>query len=162
MESKWCHYIIVEGDKHLKLLPPCILDIYTVHFPMFDLSQTWNFDFLKWIIFLKMLRRYNFYGGIRRPPTPPYPSKRFGPRATMILSTTRTPWYRPPSFVDDIRGWDKFYLNSRYGTRVGGAKLLKLVHITSFYAWFGQNYLNQSSLANFHVAMHDVNQVLSR
>ena len=46
-----------------------------------------------------------------------------------------------------MRGWDK--------------KLLNLLHVTSFYAWFGQNYLNWSLLANFHVAMHDVNQVLS-
>ena len=59
-----------------------------------------------------MLQRYDFYRGIRRPPTPPYPSKRFGPRATMVLSTAPTPWYRPPPFVDDIRGWDEFYVNS--------------------------------------------------
>ena len=30
----------------------------------------------------------------------------------MALSATPTPWYRPPPFVDNIRGWDKFYLNS--------------------------------------------------
>ena len=28
VESKWCHHIIVEADRHLKLLPPSILDIY--------------------------------------------------------------------------------------------------------------------------------------
>ena len=27
---KWCHYIMVEADSHLKLLPPSILDIYIV------------------------------------------------------------------------------------------------------------------------------------
>jgi hypothetical protein len=59
-----------------------------------------------------MLRRYVFYGGICRPPTPPFPSKRFGPRATMALSATPPPWYHPPPFADDIRGWDEFYLNS--------------------------------------------------
>ncbi len=29
-ESKWCHYIMVEADSHLKLLPTFILDIYKV------------------------------------------------------------------------------------------------------------------------------------
>jgi hypothetical protein len=59
-----------------------------------------------------MLRRYVFYGGIRRPPTPPFPSKRFGPRATMALSAAPPPWYRPPPFANNIRGWEEFYLNS--------------------------------------------------
>ena len=59
-----------------------------------------------------MLQRYDFYGGIRRPPTPPYPSKPLGPRATMALSVAPPPCYRPSPFVDDIRGWDEFYLNS--------------------------------------------------
>ena len=59
-----------------------------------------------------MLRRYDFYGGIRRPPTPPYPSMRFGQYATMAISPTPTPCYRPPPFVDNIRGWDDFFLNS--------------------------------------------------
>ena len=63
-----------------------------------------------------MLRRYNFYGGIRRPPTPPYPSKRFGQCATMALSAAPTPSYRRPPFVDDIRGWDDFFLNSPCST----------------------------------------------
>jgi hypothetical protein len=30
VESKWWHYIMVEADSHLKLLPTSILDIYTV------------------------------------------------------------------------------------------------------------------------------------
>jgi hypothetical protein len=30
----------------------------------------------------------------------------------MALSAVPTPWYCPPPFVDDIRGWDEFYLNS--------------------------------------------------
>jgi hypothetical protein len=30
MESKWCHYVMVETDSNLKLLPPSILDIYQV------------------------------------------------------------------------------------------------------------------------------------
>ncbi len=30
VESKWCHYIMVEADSHLKLLPASILDMYTV------------------------------------------------------------------------------------------------------------------------------------
>ncbi len=28
VESKWCHYVMVEADSHLKLLTPSILDIY--------------------------------------------------------------------------------------------------------------------------------------
>jgi hypothetical protein len=28
VESKWCHYVMVEADSHLKLLPTSILDIY--------------------------------------------------------------------------------------------------------------------------------------
>ena len=63
-----------------------------------------------------MLQRYDFYGGIRRPPTPPYPSKQFGQCATMALSAAPTPLYRPPSFVDNIRGLDKFFLNSPRST----------------------------------------------
>ncbi len=30
MESKWCHYVMVEADSHLKLLPTSILDIFNV------------------------------------------------------------------------------------------------------------------------------------
>ncbi len=30
VESKWCHYVMVEVDGHLKLLPACILNIYKV------------------------------------------------------------------------------------------------------------------------------------
>ncbi len=30
VESKWCHYIMVEADSHLKLLPTSILDIFRV------------------------------------------------------------------------------------------------------------------------------------
>ncbi len=30
MELKWCHYVMVEADSYLKLLPACILDIYKV------------------------------------------------------------------------------------------------------------------------------------
>jgi hypothetical protein len=30
VESKWCHYIMVEADSPLKLLPPSTLDIYKV------------------------------------------------------------------------------------------------------------------------------------
>ena len=59
-----------------------------------------------------MLCRYNFYGGIRRPPTPLYASKRFGPSVTMALSAASTPWYCPPPSVNNIRGWDEFFLNS--------------------------------------------------
>jgi hypothetical protein len=63
-----------------------------------------------------MLRRYNFYGGICRPPTPPYPSKRFGQCATMTLSAAPSPSYRHLSFVNDIREWDDFFLNSPRST----------------------------------------------
>jgi hypothetical protein len=63
-----------------------------------------------------MLQQYNFYGGIRRPPTPPYPSKRFRQCATMAISAAPTPWYRPPPFINDIRGWDNFFLNSPRST----------------------------------------------
>jgi hypothetical protein len=63
-----------------------------------------------------MLQRYDFYGGIRRPPTPLYPSKRFGQLATMALSATLTPSYCRPPFVGDIRGWDEFFLNSPCST----------------------------------------------
>jgi hypothetical protein len=30
VESKQCHYVMVEADSHLKLLPTSILDIYKV------------------------------------------------------------------------------------------------------------------------------------
>ncbi len=30
----------------------------------------------------------------------------------MALSAVPPPWYHPPPFADDIRGWDEFYLNS--------------------------------------------------
>jgi hypothetical protein len=30
VESKWCHYVMVEADIHLKLLPTSILDICKV------------------------------------------------------------------------------------------------------------------------------------
>ncbi len=30
VESKWCHYVMVEADRQLKLLPTSILDIYKV------------------------------------------------------------------------------------------------------------------------------------
>ncbi len=30
VESKWCHYVMVEADSHFKLLPPSILNIYKV------------------------------------------------------------------------------------------------------------------------------------
>ncbi len=30
VESKWCHYVIVEADSHLKLLPTSMCDIYKV------------------------------------------------------------------------------------------------------------------------------------
>ncbi len=30
VKPKWCHYIMVEADSHLKPLPPSILDIYKV------------------------------------------------------------------------------------------------------------------------------------
>jgi hypothetical protein len=30
VESKWCEYVIIEADSHLKLLPTSILDIYKV------------------------------------------------------------------------------------------------------------------------------------
>ncbi len=63
-----------------------------------------------------MLRRYDFYGGIRRPLTQPYPSKRFGQQATMTLSAAPSPSYRHPPFVDNIRGWDEFFLNSPCST----------------------------------------------
>jgi hypothetical protein len=58
-----------------------------------------------------MLRGYDFYGGIRRLLTQPYPSKRFGQRATMTLHAAPSPSYHPPPFVDDIRGWGNFFLN---------------------------------------------------
>jgi hypothetical protein len=59
-----------------------------------------------------MLRRYNFYGGIRRPLTQPHPSKRFGRGPTMTLSAAPPPPNRHPPFVGNIRGWDEFFLNS--------------------------------------------------
>ncbi len=30
VDSKWCHYIMVEADSHLKLLPASSLDVYKV------------------------------------------------------------------------------------------------------------------------------------
>jgi hypothetical protein len=59
-----------------------------------------------------MLQRYDFYGGIRRPLTQPYPSKQFRQCATMTLSPAPSPSYCHPPFVDNIRGWDEFFLNS--------------------------------------------------
>ncbi len=59
-----------------------------------------------------MLQQYDFYGGIRRPLTQPHPSKRFGRGPTMTLSAAPPPPYRHPPFVNNIRGWDDFFLNS--------------------------------------------------
>ncbi len=59
-----------------------------------------------------MLRRYDFYGGIRRPLTQQHPSKQFGQGPTMTLSAALPPPNRHPPFVDNIRGWDEFFLNS--------------------------------------------------
>jgi hypothetical protein len=63
-----------------------------------------------------MLQRYDFYRGIRRRLTQPYPRKRFGQCATMTLSAAPSPSYRHPPFVDNIRGWDEFFLNSPRST----------------------------------------------
>jgi hypothetical protein len=48
VESKWCHYVMVEADSHLKLLPPSILHIYNVfeHIDMLSIGiqqQPWKF-----------------------------------------------------------------------------------------------------------------------
>jgi hypothetical protein len=37
VESKWCHYVMVEVDSHLKLHPPSILDIYNEVFEHIDM-----------------------------------------------------------------------------------------------------------------------------
>ncbi len=63
-----------------------------------------------------MLRWYDFYGGIRRLPTLPYPSKQFRQCATMTLSAAPSPLYHHPLFVDNIRGWVDFFLNSPCST----------------------------------------------
>jgi hypothetical protein len=41
VESKWCHYIMVEADSHLKLLPKSILDISKVfeHIDMLSMGM---------------------------------------------------------------------------------------------------------------------------
>ena len=57
----------------------------------------------------------------------------------MALSAAPSPWYRLPLFADDIRGWDKFYLNS---PRPSSSNRLKpdldfVLHPNSH----GQNYL---------------------
>ncbi len=39
VESTWCHYIMVETDSHLKLLPTSILDIYNM-FEHIDMLST--------------------------------------------------------------------------------------------------------------------------
>ena len=86
-----------------------------------------------------MLRRYVFYGGIFRPPTPPFPSKQFGPpRATMAFSAAPPPWCCLPPFADDIRGWDEFYLNSPHPSPADRLKpdLDFVLHPNSH----GQNY----------------------
>ncbi len=41
VESKWCHYVMVDADSHLKLLPISILDIYTV-FEHIDMLKHWH------------------------------------------------------------------------------------------------------------------------
>jgi hypothetical protein len=38
VESKRCHYVMVEADSHLKLIPASILDIYTVFKPIHMMS----------------------------------------------------------------------------------------------------------------------------
>jgi len=40
VQSKWCHYVMVESDSHLKLLPPSISDIYKLfeHFDMLSIG----------------------------------------------------------------------------------------------------------------------------
>ncbi len=38
VESKWCDYVMVEADSHLKLLPTSILDIYKVFENIYILS----------------------------------------------------------------------------------------------------------------------------
>ncbi len=113
----WCYDIIFTPQVTLTYqiwgqLGPCNSIRVQLYFPTFDLSQTWNFHFLKWIIIFKMLRRYDFYRGIRRPPTPPYPSKLFGPRVTMALFAAPPPWYPLPPFAENFRGWDEFVLSS--------------------------------------------------
>ncbi len=40
-ESKWFHYVMVDADSHLKLLPTSILDIYTV-FKHIDMLKHWH------------------------------------------------------------------------------------------------------------------------
>ncbi len=45
MESKCCHYIIVEADSHLKLLPLSMLDIYTV-FEQIDMQSMYTVEAL--------------------------------------------------------------------------------------------------------------------
>ncbi len=55
VESKWCHYIMVEADRQLKLFPTCILDIYkefenfwyTVHGCMAVASN--NYTHIAWV-----------------------------------------------------------------------------------------------------------------
>ena len=63
-----------------------------------------------------MLRWYDLYGGICRPPTLPYWSKQFRQCATMTLSAAPSPLYRHPPCIYDIRGWDDFFLNSPRST----------------------------------------------
>jgi hypothetical protein len=41
VDSKRCHYVMVEADSHLKLFPASILDIYTVseHIDMLSIDN---------------------------------------------------------------------------------------------------------------------------
>ncbi len=41
MELKWCHYVMVEADSYLKLLPTSIVDIYKVfeHIDMLSIGM---------------------------------------------------------------------------------------------------------------------------
>ncbi len=44
VESKWCQYVLVEADSHLKLLPTSILDIYKVfeHIDMLSMGKQYQ------------------------------------------------------------------------------------------------------------------------
>ncbi len=41
VESKWCHYVMVEADSHLKLVPTSILDIKSVWAHWYALHCHW-------------------------------------------------------------------------------------------------------------------------
>jgi hypothetical protein len=76
-------------------------------------------------------------------PTPQHPSKQIRQWVTMALSAALTHWYCHPPFVDNIRGWDKFFMNSPCSFPSNGCSFdFNFLVPPKFH---GQNYLTLAS-----------------